>query len=50
MLSEIDAELDSAIREAESSPRPPVSTLFDDVYANLPWNLREQSASLVSLL
>ncbi|MFN7131726.1 MAG: pyruvate dehydrogenase (acetyl-transferring) E1 component subunit alpha [Myxococcales bacterium] len=42
MLEEINA----AIKEAEALPDPEVQTLFEDVYAELPWNLREQMAEL----
>ena len=44
-LEELDRELDAAIAAAESAARPAPSTLFDDVYAVRPWNLREQEAA-----
>jgi len=31
-----------AIKEAEALPAPPPESMFDGVYATLPWNLREQ--------
>lgn len=39
---QIDEELSAAIKEQEAAPRPPVESLFTDVYAEMPWNLREQ--------
>src|SRR5256885_12979870 len=35
-------EVNAAIAEAEKKPDPPRESLFDDVYASLPWSLREQ--------
>ena len=49
--SELRAELDRDITEAHESTKdlgtPPVETLFDDVYEELPWNLREQKEWLM---
>ncbi len=39
-----------AIEEAERTPSPAVSTLFDDVYAELPPHLREQRDALLAHL
>jgi pyruvate dehydrogenase E1 component alpha subunit len=47
LMQAIDDEIDAAIREAEDAPPPPVSTLFDDVYARRPFHLEEQARSLV---
>jgi pyruvate dehydrogenase E1 component alpha subunit len=45
--AEITKEIRDAITEAERvSPKPPVASLFEDVYAELPWHLREQQAEL----
>jgi 2-oxoisovalerate dehydrogenase E1 component alpha subunit len=35
-------ELDEAIAYAEKLPRPALETLFTDVYAEMPWHLKEQ--------
>jgi pyruvate dehydrogenase E1 component alpha subunit/2-oxoisovalerate dehydrogenase E1 component alpha subunit len=40
----ISAELAAAIEEAEALPGPSLASLFDDVYADMPWHLREQLA------
>jgi pyruvate dehydrogenase E1 component alpha subunit len=39
---ELTAEIAAAIDEVEKMPAPAHSTLFDDVYAEMPWHLREQ--------
>jgi len=36
-----------ALAAAERKPAPAIETLFDDVYEELPWHLREQRASLL---
>jgi hypothetical protein len=38
----------AAIKEAEAMPPPPASSMFDGVYHDLPWNLREQRDWLAS--
>jgi len=38
----------TAIKEAEAMPAPPASSMFDGVYHDLPWNLREQRDWLAS--
>lgn len=35
-------EIDEAIAHAEKVPKPSIETLFTDVYADMPWHLREQ--------
>jgi pyruvate dehydrogenase E1 component alpha subunit/2-oxoisovalerate dehydrogenase E1 component alpha subunit len=42
-------QVNAAIKEAELLPPPPPESLFDDVYAVEPWNLREQREELLSL-
>jgi pyruvate dehydrogenase E1 component alpha subunit/2-oxoisovalerate dehydrogenase E1 component alpha subunit len=44
--AELTAEIAAAIEAVESLPPPPRDSLFEDVYAELPWNLREQLAEL----
>jgi pyruvate dehydrogenase E1 component alpha subunit len=46
MQSEIDAEIRAAIAEAEAAPAVERATLFDDVYAEQPWHLREQAEAM----
>ena len=46
--AELDAEIVAAIQEVEPRPPPPRASLFDDVYAELPWHLREQRDALLA--
>jgi pyruvate dehydrogenase E1 component alpha subunit len=48
LTRELTAELDAAVEVAESAAPPPLSSLFEDVYAGLPRHLREQRAQLVA--
>ncbi len=41
-VDEIQEEIGAAVREAESLPPPPVESIFRDVYAEMPPQLREQ--------
>ena len=45
---ELLAEVNAAIDEAERKPDPPREGLFDDVYAEMPWHLREQREELLA--
>ena len=40
--AEVDAELRNAVKIAEAAPPPSLDSLFEDVYAELPWHLEEQ--------
>jgi TPP-dependent pyruvate/acetoin dehydrogenase alpha subunit len=45
--AEVVREIREAIAAAERSPaKPPLASLFEDVYADIPWHLREQQALL----
>jgi pyruvate dehydrogenase E1 component alpha subunit len=46
-LTEIDNSFRRAVATAESTPAPNLSSMFDDVYANLPWHLLEQRIQLL---
>lgn len=46
---ELNDEIARAIKAVEHAPLPPRASLFDDVYAELPWHLAEQRALLLSL-
>ena len=41
-------EVNAAIAEAEKKPVPPRESLFDDVYAVMPWTLREQREEMLA--
>jgi pyruvate dehydrogenase E1 component subunit alpha len=44
---ELNALIAAAIDEAEAHPMPPRETIFDDIYEEQPWHLREQLADLL---
>lgn len=46
--AELDGELRAAVKIAEDTAPPSVTSMFDEVYAELPWHLREQRAELES--
>lgn len=46
--AELDAEVVAAIKEVEPMANPARETMFDDVYAELPWHLREQRDELLA--
>jgi 2-oxoisovalerate dehydrogenase E1 component alpha subunit len=48
--AEAQATVQNALHEAEAIPPPPVPTLFDDVFAEVPWHLREQREELLAYL
>ncbi len=45
----LNAEIAEAIAQVEPLPPPARETLFDDVYAELPWHLREQRDELLRM-
>lgn len=48
LAAEVDAEVKAAIEASEATELPSLSSMFEDVYADLPWHLREQREELVS--
>jgi 2-oxoisovalerate dehydrogenase E1 component alpha subunit len=47
---EIEAEVNAVFREAEKLPPPPLESLVEDVYADMPWHLQEQLQELRSAM
>lgn len=47
--AELATEIGNVIKEVEAMPAPSRATLFDDIYAELPWHLREQRTELEKL-
>lgn len=47
-VAEVENELRECIRRAEKTQPPSLESMFDDVYAELPWHLREQREELIS--
>ncbi|UCF80930.1 MAG: pyruvate dehydrogenase (acetyl-transferring) E1 component subunit alpha [Acidobacteriota bacterium] len=41
-----DREIVSTFKEVEKLPPPPIETMFEEVYAEMPWHLREQMEEL----
>lgn len=50
LQGDIRAEFDHAIEAAEAAGTPPADWLFDDVYAERPWHLAQQSRRLQASL
>jgi pyruvate dehydrogenase E1 component alpha subunit len=46
LQEKVEKELVTAIKESESTPPPPVMSLFTDVYAEMPWHIREEAEEL----
>ncbi|NUP13959.1 MAG: thiamine pyrophosphate-dependent dehydrogenase E1 component subunit alpha [Polyangiaceae bacterium] len=44
----VDAELREAVKIAEATPAPSLDSMFEEVFADLPWHLSEQKAELVN--
>ena len=42
----IDRDLKALIKEVEKVPPPPIESMFEDVYKDMPWHLREQLEEL----
>ncbi|MEZ4442491.1 MAG: thiamine pyrophosphate-dependent enzyme [Polyangiaceae bacterium] len=49
LLERIAREIEESVRLARAASPPPLGSLFEDVYAEEPWHLREQRAELTSL-
>jgi 2-oxoisovalerate dehydrogenase E1 component alpha subunit len=48
LRSDIDARFREAVAIAEKTPPPPLESMFDDVYAKVPWHLAEERAELIA--
>jgi pyruvate dehydrogenase E1 component alpha subunit len=46
MQEEVENEIVSVIKESEKVPGPSVMSLFTDVYAEMPWHLKEEADEL----
>ena len=46
LRGEVRGDVDRALAEAEQAEKPGAHTLFDDVYEQMPWHLREQRETL----
>ena len=48
LIDRHNAEVDRALASSETIDAPPIASLFDDVYEELPWNLVEQREYLLA--
>jgi len=48
LRNEIDQSFRDAVALAEKAPPPPLESMFDDVYAKVPWHLAEERAELLA--
>jgi len=48
LVADIDQRFRDAVAMAEKAPPPALETMFDDVYAKVPWHLAEQRAELLA--
>ncbi len=46
--AKVEGDIKHAVAQAEAAPPPALETMFDDVYGELPWHLREQRQELLS--
>jgi pyruvate dehydrogenase E1 component alpha subunit len=47
LRADFDARFAALVAETEAvPPRPPLSSMFDDVYAERPWHIEEQAREL----
>ncbi|MGA9520922.1 MAG: pyruvate dehydrogenase (acetyl-transferring) E1 component subunit alpha [Myxococcaceae bacterium] len=50
LRAELLEEINAAIKEAEALPPPAPETLFEDLYGEEPWNVREQRAEFLEYM
>lgn len=46
LQEKVENEIVAIIRESEKVPQPPVTSMFTDVYAEIPWHLKEEADEL----
>jgi TPP-dependent pyruvate/acetoin dehydrogenase alpha subunit len=46
-MDDIDQRFRAAVKVSEEASPPSLESMFDDVYEELPWHLREQREQLV---
>jgi pyruvate dehydrogenase E1 component alpha subunit len=49
LRSEIEIEINEALKQQSNVSKPEINTMFEDVYSSMPWNLKEQLAEEMSL-
>ncbi len=48
IVKEIEKEVEEEVKQALTVPSPPITAIFEDVYSEMPWNLKEQMEEVVS--
>ncbi len=48
LRTEVDGQFREAVANAEKTPPPSLASMFEDVYAEQPWHLKEQCQQLLS--
>lgn len=48
LKQEVEAELKACVAAAEKKDKPSLESMFDDVFAELPWHLKEQRQALLN--
>ena len=48
LIDRYNQEITDALAASDATPPPPVETMFDDVYEEMPWHIREQKAWLMA--
>lgn len=49
ILAKFDSEINQLIKSAEAVEKPPLNSLFTDVYEDIPWHLQEQLEELKAI-
>ncbi len=47
LTEDIDSEIREAVKKAENTPKPPVESVFENVYEEMPWHIREEMEETV---
>jgi TPP-dependent pyruvate/acetoin dehydrogenase alpha subunit len=42
LIEDIDKEIRSAVKVAETTEKPPVESIFENVYEEMPWHIKQQ--------
>jgi TPP-dependent pyruvate/acetoin dehydrogenase alpha subunit len=47
LTGELTAEVEEAVKEYEATPNPQPTDIFNHMYAEMPWHLREQEEEML---
>src|SRR5690606_4342597 len=48
LLADLERQFRDAVASSEPQPKPPLESMFEDVYAEPTWNLKEQRQELLA--